>query len=361
MPKQYSEKPVELINNSIEETSKYYKREQLIQFKCKLCSKPFTRWLMDLKHIKIIPENCPNCNKSIAKTQQPKKPIIKINENTSTEEIRNYKKVEFVCKSCNLVSTRSVRMFLPDRKLICSNCLRANSVKEKYGETHIARVKSITAKKQATMIKRYGCANPSHNKEINKKKSKTWKSHQEKNLNAMKKGMLGKYGVDNASKIESVRWRKSRAFRNSNKKSKAKNPRAVYRPDYHYKSIYLYNDLKFDSSWELAFYIYCVDKGKNIIRETCSFTYNCNGADYSYFPDFRVDGFLVEIKGLQFFENRNPNGKMINPFDRSLDEKFEAKHQCMIKNGVQIITDCSKYIKYVNDVYGRNFLKSHVV
>ena len=358
MLKQYSEESIALINSSIEETSKYYKREQLIKFECKLCSRQFTRWLMDLKHTKIIPENCPNCNKSLAKTQPPKKPILKIYESTTAEEIKNYKKVEFICRSCRLPSTRSVRMFLPDKKLICSNCLRAESVREKYGETHIARVKSITAKKQATMMQRYGCANPSHNREINKKKSKTWKSHQEKNLNAMKSGMLGKYGVDNASKIESVRWKKSRAFRNSYKRVKS---HIVYKPDYHYKSVYLYNDLKFDSSWELAFYIYCIDRGKNIIRETCSFTYNCNGTDYSYFPDFRVNGALVEIKGLQFFENRNPNGRMINPFDRSLDEKFEAKHQCMIKNGVQIITDCSKYIKYVSDVYGRNFLKSHVV
>lgn len=360
MPKQYSQEPVKLINNSIEETSKYYRREQLIKFKCNKCSKFFTRWLMDLKHTKIIPENCPNCNKSIAKTKPPKKPLLRITENTPTKEIKNYKKVEFVCKSCGVRTTRSVRMFLLDKKLVCSNCLRTNSVKEKYGETHIARVAAIRDKKQATMMKRYGCVNPSHNKEINKKKSKTWKSHQEKNLNAMKKGMLGKYGVDNASKIESVRWRKSRTFRNSSRKFKVKNSHAIYKQDYHYKSVYLYNDLKFDSSWELAFYIYCIDKGKNIIRETCSFTYNCNGTNYSYFPDFRVDGFLVEIKGLQFFENHNPNCRMINPFDRSLDEKFEAKHQCMIKNGVKIITDCSKYIKYVSDVYGRNFLKSHI-
>ena len=326
MQKQYNKEPVELMNNSIEETSKYYKREQLIQFECKLCSRPFTRWLMDLKHTKVIPKNCPNCNKSIAKTQSPKKPLLKLEGDIPIEEIKKYKRVELICSSCNSVTTRSVRMFLPDKKLICSNCLRAESVKEKYGETHIARVKSITAKKQATMIQRYGCANPSHNKEINKKKSETWKSHQEKNLNAMKNGMIGKYGVDNASKIESVRWRKSRAFRNNHKKIKTKNTHVIYRPEYHYKSVYIYNNLKFDSSWELAFYIYCIDKGKNIIRETCSFTYNCNGLDYSYFPDFRVNGALVEIKGLQFFENRNPASRMIN----LVLEGFNSKKSFMI-------------------------------
>ena len=42
---------------------------------------------------------------------------------------------------------------------------------------------------------------------------------------------------------------------------------------------------------------------------------------------------------------------MINPFDRSLDGQYEAKHQCMITNSVKIITDCSEYIRYVNEKY----------
>lgn len=35
---------------------------------------------------------------------------------------------------------------------------------------------------------------------------------------------------------------------------------------------------------------------------------------------------------------------MINPYNRSLDDLAEAKHQCMIKNNIKIITDIKPYI-----------------
>ena len=37
----------------------------------------------------------------------------------------------------------------------------------------------------------------------------------------------------------------------------------------------------------------------------------------------------------------------------------EAKHQCMIQNNVIIITDYKKYVDYVKNKYGSNFLKMH--
>jgi hypothetical protein len=46
---------------------------------------------------------------------------------------------------------------------------------------------------------------------------------------------------------------------------------------------------------------------------------------------------------------------MINPYDRKQDDKYEAKHQCMIKNNVHIITNCKKYIEYVEMKYGKKF------
>lgn len=46
-----------------------------------------------------------------------------------------------------------------------------------------------------------------------------------------------------------------------------------------------------------------------------------------------IDGQLYEIKGNQFFEG----DKMINPYDRGQDGLYEAKHQCMLNNGVIIL------------------------
>lgn len=55
---------------------------------------------------------------------------------------------------------------------------------------------------------------------------------------------------------------------------------------------------------------------------------------------------MIEIKGEQFFENN----KMINPFDRTQDELYEAKHQCGLSNGVEfwLFPDYKFAIDYFN-------------
>lgn len=61
----------------------------------------------------------------------------------------------------------------------------------------------------------------------------------------------------------------------------------------------------------------------------------------------KIGNKIIEIKGLHFFENKNPNGKMYCPYHKKDDtiEKiewrnglYEAKHQCMLKNEVIILT-----------------------
>ena len=122
------------------------------------------------------------------------------------------------------------------------------------------------------------------------------------------------------------------------------------------KRHYKYDNKLFQSYYELAFYIWLKDHKINFeYLQNYSIPYDYENVTYHYFPDFKVYNTLVEIKGLQFFENNNPNGKMINPYDRSKDGKYEAKYQCMIKHKVHIITNCKKYIKYVETKYGKNF------
>lgn len=50
---------------------------------------------------------------------------------------------------------------------------------------------------------------------------------------------------------------------------------------------------------------------------------------------------------------------MQNPFDHSQDEIYEAKHQCMLKNYIKIFryNTYKKYLKYVDNNYGKNYLK----
>lgn len=75
-----------------------------------------------------------------------------------------------------------------------------------------------------------------------------------------------------------------------------------------------------------------------------------------YFPDFEIDGKLVEIKGDCFFAE---DGTACCPFDHSLDERYEAKRQCGLENGVEFWTskDYSSMLAYFNDNYDKtNFI-----
>ena len=59
-----------------------------------------------------------------------------------------------------------------------------------------------------------------------------------------------------------------------------------------------YRGIWCDSSWELAFLMYCLDHGKEIVRSTQNFPYPFrNGVKY-YRPDFIVEGTYYEVKGV---------------------------------------------------------------
>lgn len=122
---------------------------------------------------------------------------------------------------------------------------------------------------------------------------------------------------------------------------------------------YKYDDVNFDSKPEIAYYIWLKDNNIDFeYQPNVKFVYFYQNKIHYYIPDFKVGGEYVEIKGIHFFKNHNVNETMINPFDRTQDDKYEAKHQCMIKNNVKILTNFDEYIKYVKNKYGNTFLES---
>ncbi|MFA7143330.1 MAG: hypothetical protein WC175_05085 [Candidatus Dojkabacteria bacterium] len=52
-----------------------------------------------------------------------------------------------------------------------------------------------------------------------------------------------------------------------------------------------------DSSWELAYVIYCLEHNIKIERNTKRFKYEFENKIHEYIPDFIVEGQLIEIKG----------------------------------------------------------------
>ena len=149
--------------------------------------------------------------------------------------------------------------------------------------------------------------------------------------------MMQHYGVENPGQMKS-HYDKSQVTRNMNHLSK-----------------FSFEDFDLDSSWEFAFTVYCIDYNKHIEREPAAIAYTFEGKTHYYYPDFKVDNQLVEIKGDQFF---NALGQMQNPFDHSMDKLFQAKQKCMEDNNVLVLkcTDCKKYIDYVNVAYTKDFI-----
>lgn len=108
--------------------------------------------------------------------------------------------------------------------------------------------------------------------------------------------------------------------------------------------------MNFDSKLELAVYVYCMLNGiKCQLHPVTDITYEYDNKTHTYQPDFIIEGNLVEVKGLHFFEEKDPAKRMVNPYDHSQDDLYEAKHQYMIENNVVILTDldCAKYVQFI--------------
>lgn len=102
-----------------------------------------------------------------------------------------------------------------------------------------------------------------------------------------------------------------------------------------------YQGIHCDSSWELAYLIYCLDHNIPIKRCNIRFNYEYNNEQHIYTPDFIInESNLIEIKGFK-------------------DKRWEEKRKCCLRNNITIINreDIKPYIKYVKDKYGKDFIK----
>ena len=93
-----------------------------------------------------------------------------------------------------------------------------------------------------------------------------------------------------------------------------------------------------DSSWELAYVIYCLDHQIDIKRNTEKRKYIWEGKIKNYIPDFIVNKVLVEIKGYKSLQWEAK--QLANPDVHTLYEK-----------------DLKDVFSYVKSVYGKDFIK----
>lgn len=102
----------------------------------------------------------------------------------------------------------------------------------------------------------------------------------------------------------------------------------------------IYKGFWCDSSWELAYVIYCLDNNINIIRNNNGFTYIWQNEEHTYYPDFYNNDTkeYIEIKG---FEN-NKDKEKIKQFKDNIK--------------VYYYKDMKPIFEYVKNNYGEDFI-----
>ncbi len=252
--------------------------------------------------------------------------------------IRVRKLITCICSSCNKEFKTTKDSVRKNKQIICSSCKRKftnikkygcevvncfgtqeykKSLIKKYGEDNAQKINFIKEKTQQTNIKKFGTKTPAQNKQILEKMKRT-------------------------------------CFKNNNVLYPAQNKEILLKQIKSRATKYYYKNISFDSSWELAFFIYYDDLKVDIIREPYPLKYETNGKTHLYFPDFLVDNKLYEIKA----DYLTKDGWLIDAFGTK--NILIEKSQCMIDNNVTVLTyqDILPYINYVNKTYGKNFLKS---
>lgn len=192
---------------------------------------------------------------------------------------------------------------------------KENNLK-KYGVENAAQRADVKMKMKQTSLERYGVENPSKSKIVKEKYKQT---------------CLEKYGVESANQCPEIAKKQHKKF---------------------------YKDGKmYDSSYEYIYEQYLIKNDISYIYQPKPIQYVYKNKVKNYFPDFEIiengQRVIVELKGSHFFEDEDPNKRMINPWDRTKDDLAEAKHQCMIANNVRIITDITPYIIADKTALGR--------
>lgn len=232
---------------------------------------------------------------------------------------RSQQKVSYICKGCGKkVTTYFTSLEYARHPFYCVSCSQKRTNMERYGVTNAALIPESKEKRKRTSLKKYGCENPTQSAEV---KAKLWANRDQEEFSEKMKQVwenktpeqraaqklhvsqthqafseekkqqikekhkqtcLQKYGADSYQKSEAFRKDLPRRMSVGNKR-------------------YTYGTEHFDSSWELALWVYAQDHNLEIEREPCSFDYIFEGKKHIYFPDFRFQGKLLELKGNHFY------------------------------------------------------------
>ena len=349
----------ELFISSIDEFNSLkdiYSRKQPIKFICPICGKEEHLLFNVLyKRNNLLCHNCLLHNN--AKCFSQKLPLNANDIQRITKRVSPTQKIKFICEQCNKEYIVQYRNY--NNTNICEHCKRSNAAKIS------SRKIEVQEKKKKTMLKKFGVENITKNR---KYMNAAWERKYGKGITAsmqlqsskekQKQTMKKRYGgytlqskelrtkVDNTIKqiYGTVNIRNSKYYIEKYEHFKDD----LYK---NLKRLYYYDNQYFDSSWEVAYYIWLKDNNIEFIyHPKPGLKYISENKEHTYYPDFLVNGKYIEIKGDQFF---NKDGSIIMKSQFDID-----KWNCVLSNAILYRKkDILKYIQYVNKKYGKMYIR----
>lgn len=325
----FSETPIYV--SSIEDFQKaceIYQSKQSFISKCESCGKEI-HFLKNNPYNRLTKLLCPTCNR-----------LDTIIQKYGSWE--NYEKHRL-----EKAKETSIKKYGVDNIFKRTDIISA-AVEKKYGQgiTCGGLIKEAHVKQQQVMLEKYGHPTaPMQTKEA-RKKSKINCSTEE-SIQKRKRTCIQKYGCEASSQSEEVKQKATETC--------LRKWGRLYGGTGHQKCYYFYENIYFDSSWELAYYIYLKDHHIEFTYHTEYLDYFVNGKKHKYEVDFKVEDTLVEIKGDHLIDE---NGNLIAPFDGISDDQILAKSKCMKDHNVKILKgeDMKEILNYVKNTYGKDFL-----
>jgi DNA-directed RNA polymerase subunit RPC12/RpoP len=267
--------------------------------------------------------------------------------------------IKYICKNCGKEEVHSLRN---KHDLICGPCKRKigilatykknknnirqqieNTNLQKYGVKHPNQSQQQIQKIKQTKKNRYGDENYNNSQKMlqTAKQNDSYKKASQKRANTN----LQKYGNKCSLHTEEMHEKLKKIFLEK------------YGTEWVFgrKRLYRFDGQDFDSSWELAFYVWLKDNNLKFEYQPRSnfFYIDSNGKKRKYQPDFLIENEYYEIKGPQFFNEKG------EPFDVIIKKYWKEKHQLMLENNIHILqkNDIAFYIDYVKKTYGIEFFK----
>lgn len=254
---------------------------------------------------------------------------------------------------------------------------RRNTNLQKYGTSCSLNANDSKEKRMQTNLEKYGSISPFGSDQVKEKISNIINDKYGSRSNLMKQvaqnhengygfgnqevadrckqTMLDRYGVDNYKKTAAERQAQSERSKEIIKKSidiQKKKYGTIWLNTPEGQRLnrtpkYIYKNEKFDSSWELYYWLWCLGNNIPIERNYKYFTYMLNGKVKRYYPDFIINSNqFVELKG----------DHLINDVYHNSTWQEKAKI-CKRENIIVLsLEDMKPIIKFVQDKYGKTFV-----